>query len=220
MSDEPRPAKSADELRAIYAEQAPRFALAEPIDRLLVGRQRRRLFSRAEGRVLDVACGTGTNFRYLPDGVDLVGVDLSPEMLARARTRADRLGVDADLRAMDAADLDFPDDSFDAVISALSTCTFPDPAAVLREMARVCEPDGRILLFEHGRSSVGPVARFQDWRAEKHFEKMGCRWNQEPTEVVTEAGLEVRRVRRGRLGIFTAMEVSPVVRGGEGESAT
>ena len=204
-----RRAKTAEELQGIYAEMASTFDRFEAVDRLLVGPHRRRLFSRAEGQVLDVACGTGINFPYLADGVDLVGIDLSPAMLASARDRTRNLGVDADLRRADAADLPFEDDAFDAVISSLSTCTFPDPVAVLREMNRVCARDGRILLLEHGRSSVGPIARFQDWWAPRHFETHGCRWNQEPVDVVAEAGLELVSVRRGALGVLTSMVVRP-----------
>ncbi|HKJ59494.1 MAG TPA: class I SAM-dependent methyltransferase, partial [Halobacteriales archaeon] len=166
-------------------------------------------FSRAAGRVLDVACGTGVNFPYLPDGVELVGVDLSPEMAARARARAAELGLDAEVRVGDAVDLPFDAGSFDTVVSSLSTCTFPDPVATLREMDRVCSPEGRILLFEHGRSSLGPVARFQDWWAPRHFDKHGCRWNQEPADLVAEAGLEAVEVRRSLLGVLTRMVVRP-----------
>lgn len=210
MSDRPaRPAKDADELREIYAEMAPRFDRFEFVDRLTLGRHRERLFSRARGRVLDVACGTGVNFRYLPDGVTLVGVDLSPEMVERARARAAGLDLDAEVRQGDATDLDYGDDAFDAVISSLSTCTFPDPIAVLREMDRVCAPDGRILLLEHGRSSLGPIGRFQDWWAPRHFEKHGCRWNQEPADLVVEAGLEPVEVRRALFGVLTSMVVRP-----------
>ena len=198
-----------DELRDIYAEQAPQFDRWEFLDRLTIGRYRRRLFSRAGGRVLDVACGTGVNFAYLSEDADLVGVDLSPEMAARARARAAELGLDAAVSEGDAADLAFENSCFDTVISSLSTCTFPDPVATLREMDRVCAPDGRILLLEHGRSSVDPVARFQDWWAPRHFDKHGCRWNQEPADLVAEAGLEPVEVRRALLGVLTSMVVRP-----------
>ena len=204
-----RPSKDAEELRRIYAEMAPQFDRFEPVDRLITGRYRRRLFGRAGGRVLDVACGTGVNFPYLPPDVDLVGIDLSPAMVARARERVAGLGLDAEVRQGDATDLPFEDDGFDTVISSLSTCTFPDPIAVLREMDRVCAPDGVILLLEHGRSSVGPVARFQDWWAPRHFEKHGCRWNQEPADLVAEAGLEAVAVDRALLGVVTSMVVRP-----------
>ncbi|KTG09115.1 hypothetical protein AUR64_15065 [Haloprofundus marisrubri] len=204
-----RPGKSVDELRRIYGDAAAGFDRAEPFDRLLLGRSRRRLFSRASGRVLDVACGTGANLPYLPAGVSVTGVDLSQEMLNRARRRADELGIDADLREADAEALPFEDDSFDTVVSSLSTCTFPDPVAALEEMARVCKPDGRILLLEHGRSGVEPLAKLQDRFAPWHFEQMGCRWNQTPEHVVSDAGLDIDGVRHRYLGILTELVAEP-----------
>ena len=178
-------------------------------NRLLTGRYRRRLFWNARGRVLDVACGTGTNFRYLPDAVEYVGVDLSPAVLREADARFDELCRGETLLEMDAQALDFPDDSFDTVVTSLSTCTFPDPGAALGEMARVCRPDGRIRLLEHGRCKVGPIARFQDWRADAHYEKHGCRWNQKPVAVVAGAGLGVLSARSSALGMMTEIVARP-----------
>jgi len=206
---EPEGRKSAGELQEIYADLAPTMERVAWLDRLVTGRHRHRLFGRARGRTLDVACGLGLNLRYLPDAVEYVGIDLSPEMLSRARERFADGNPPPEFIRMDAANLEFDDDAFDTVISSLSTCTFPDPDAVLREMGRVCSPDGRILLLEHGRSDVEMLARFQDWRAEAHFEKHGCRWNQEPLEVVTGAGLPIRERRTSLLGILTAIEARP-----------
>jgi len=200
---------SVEEIQSAYAKYADWVDRFDWLDRLLTGRYRRRQFGDAEGRVLDVACGTGTNFPYLPATTDLVGVDVSPDMLAKARERLDELDRDGTLRRMDAQDLDFPDDSFDTVVSALSTCTFPDPVAALREMARVCRPDGRILLVEHGRSDVELFGRFQDWRADAHYEQAGCRWNQEPLDHVASAGLSVRETRSGAFGVITTVEARP-----------
>ncbi|WP_246998410.1 class I SAM-dependent methyltransferase [Halosolutus gelatinilyticus] len=201
--------KSIEEIRAVYADCADWADRFDWLDRRLTGRYRRELFGDAEGRVLDVACGTGPNFEYLPESVDLVGIDISPEMLSKARTRLDDLPIDGALREMDAQDLAFADDSFDTVISSLSTCTFPDPVAALREMDRVCRPDGRILLLEHGRSDVGPIARFQDWRADSHYETAGCRWNQEPIENVVQADVPIVEVSNRFLGIVTLIEARP-----------
>jgi ubiquinone/menaquinone biosynthesis C-methylase UbiE len=200
---------SVSDVAATYEEYADRLQRFEFADRLLVGRYRRRQFGDATGEVLDVACGTGTNFRYLPESVDLVGIDVSLDVLAKAEETLDELDRDGTLREMDAQDLAFPDDSFDTVVSALSTCTFPDPVAALREMERVCKPDGTIRLVEHGRSSVGPVARFQEWRADAHYAKMGCRWTQEPRAVVAEAGLTVTEESSGLLGMVTTFEIDP-----------
>lgn len=204
----PRP-DSLDDIRETYAEQAGRFDRLQWCNRLFTGRYRRRLFGRASGRVLDVACGTGLNLQYLPEDVSYVGIDASPEMLDRARRR---VGDDArveSLREMDAQALDFPDDSFDTVVSSLSTCTFPDPVEALDEMARVCRPDGSVLLLEHGRSDVGVLARYQDWRADAHYEKHSCRWNQEPLALVEEAQLSVEESVTSLLGIVTAIEATP-----------
>lgn len=200
---------SVEEIRATYAEYADWMARFDRADRFLTGRYRRRQFATAEGRVLDVACGTGVNFRYLPETVELVGVDISPEMLANARRRLDELGRDGTVREMDAQELDFPDDEFDTVVSSLSTCTFPDPIAALREMGRVCKPSGRILLLEHGESDFEPFARFQEWRADAHYAKMGCRWDQRPLELVEEAGLPVVRSDTALFGIVTMIEARP-----------
>lgn len=200
---------SLEAIRETYADQADRLARLAWVNRLLTGRFRRDLFERADGRVLDVACGTGTNRRYLPDTVEYVGIDLSPDMLENAAEQFDRLERGESLFEMDAQALAFPDDHFDTVISSLSTCTFPDPYEALQEMNRVCAPDGRILLLEHGRSSVGPVAAFQDWRAEAHFEKHRCRWTQDPLVIVAESEVALTESTTAVLGMITAIEAAP-----------
>lgn len=200
---------SLDDVRETYAEQADCMARMSRLNELLTGRYRRRLFERADGRVLDVACGMGTNVQYLPGADEYVGIDASPEMLAEARQRVGELDLVTALREMDAQSLAFPDDSFDVVVSSLSTCTFPDPLAALAEMGRVCRPGGRVLLLEHGRSSVGLLARFQDWRADAHYEKHSCRWNQDPLALVGETDLDVHDTETGMLGVITAIEAAP-----------
>jgi ubiquinone/menaquinone biosynthesis C-methylase UbiE len=200
---------TAGDVEDTYDDQADTYARFDRLDRLFTGRYRRRQFGDATGRVLDVACGTGTNFPYVPASADLVGVDLSAEMLAHARDRLDDLRRDADLHRMDAQHLAFPDDSFDTVVSALSTCTFPDPVAALDEMARVCKPGGRVRLFEHGESDVGPVARFQRWRSDAHYEQHGCRWTQDPLDHVAAADLVVESADTSFLGMLTTVDAVP-----------
>lgn len=197
------------DVRETYREQAGMMDKLNWLNRLLTGSYRRRLFGDASGRVLDVACGVGTNAQYVPEHCEYVGIDISSDVLARARQRVAGQDRDATLHEMDAQEMEFPDDSFDTVISSLSTCTFPDPVAALAEMGRVCRPDGRILLFEHGRSSVGPIARFQDWRADTHFEKHNCRWNQQPLAVVEHSPLAVEHHSSGFLGILSMIVARP-----------
>ena len=201
--------KSADEIAHAYADVADKLARWRQLDRLFAGRFRRRQFEHANGRVLDVACGTGRNFRYLASASEVVGIDISDEMLDHARSELDRLELDGAVHQMDAQALDFPDDSFDTVISSFSTCTFPDPIAALREMERVCTSDGEILLLEHRHSDAAPLAWLQDRRAESHYEKNGCRLNHDPLETVEQAGLTVESTSSAFFGVITTVNATP-----------
>lgn len=184
----------------------------DPAETLLgwlgLGRLRHKLLRKASGDVLEVAVGTGKNLPYYPRGCNVTATDLSPEMLTVARKRADRLDIDMTFYVMDAEALDFPDGSFDTVVSTLSTCTFPDPIKALREMARVCRPGGKILLLEHGRSSHPRLAHFQDRRAEGFAKPLGCHWNREPLELVGHAGLSTVMARRTFFGIVHTIEAT------------
>jgi ubiquinone/menaquinone biosynthesis C-methylase UbiE len=199
------------EIRAKYDAIAGAYDRIEAIAEWLgVRALRREAFGSARGRVLEVAVGTGKNLPcYPPQVEEIVGVDLSPAMLEVARRRAAKLGMEVELMEADAEALPFPDASFDTVASSLSTCTFPVPVRALREMRRVCKPDGQILLLEHGRSRSPWLARFQDRRADAHARVLGCHWNREPLELVRDAGLAVRRARRVFFGIVHLIVAVP-----------
>jgi ubiquinone/menaquinone biosynthesis C-methylase UbiE len=174
-----------------------------PLELLIFRRLRSRLLKSAVGQVLEVAAGTGVNLGHYPSSVNIVSIDLSLAMLARARSRgASRVAV------MDAGQLAFRDALFDTVVSTLGTCTFPDPVEALREMRRVCRPGGRILLLEHGRSTRPRVAAWQDRRAAKHAAYLGCWWNREPLDHVRRAGLEPRAATRSFLGMVHVIHVN------------
>jgi ubiquinone/menaquinone biosynthesis C-methylase UbiE len=174
-----------------------------------VGRMRCDLFSLATGDVLDVGCGYGSNFEYLKNAAHIAGIDVSSVMLDMAREHARRLNLEVDLRQGDVEHLDFPDHTFDTVISALATCSYLNPIAALREMKRVCKPEGRLLLLEHGRSSWGLIGRFQDRAVVGSIERGGCRLNQEPQQIIEAAGLRIMSARRSVIGIFHMIQVSP-----------
>lgn len=201
---------TSQQLRRKYDEFARKYALMEAIQEPLgVRRLRRGLLRRASGRVLEVAAGTGINFPHYPEDCRITAVDLSPAMLEIAKERADGLDLNVTLRVMDAEGLEFPDASFDTVVSSLTLCTFPDPLAALGEMGRVCKPEGRILLLEHGRSDRGWLGRWQDRRAESHAKQLGCHWNREPLDLVRQAGLRVYAAERSFFGAFHRIEAGP-----------
>ena len=100
--------------------------------------------------VLDLGCATGIVARRtaprVADEGRVVGLDIDPDMLRVAGERAAAEGVAVDWREGDATDLDFPDDTFDLVLCQQGLQFFSDPAAALREAARVLVDGGRIAL--------------------------------------------------------------------------
>ena len=107
--------------------------------------------NQAKGRTLEVGIGTGKNIPYYPEHVDLTGIDFSEKMISVARKRyGDRDHVG--LMVMDAQQMDFPDDSFDTVVTSCVFCSVPDPVQGLKEIRRVSRPGGQILMLEHVRS--------------------------------------------------------------------
>jgi ubiquinone/menaquinone biosynthesis C-methylase UbiE len=175
---------------------------------LMVKRLRKQHFAKATGAVLDVGCGTGENFEFLNGAGPITALDLSTEMVEEASRRAGQLRREVSLLAGDAQRLPFPDDRFDTVVSAFSSCTFPDYAAAFREMDRVTRPGGRILLLEHGRSSVGLIARRQDRNLERVCERSACRNNRDVLADLAQAGLEPTSHVVSHLGLMNRITIA------------
>ncbi|TMJ91122.1 MAG: class I SAM-dependent methyltransferase [Alphaproteobacteria bacterium] len=118
---------------------------------------RPQIFRGLSGRILDAGVGTGRNFPFYPLGSEVVGIDLSPGMLARAERRRPLATASVVLRQMDVTRLDFPDRSFDAAVATFLFCTLPDDLQVagMRELGRVVKPGGIIRCLEYTRPSGG-----------------------------------------------------------------
>ena len=105
-----------------------------------------------EGRSLDILdVGTGTGFFAIllaEKGHRVEGIDLTPAMLEEARWIAKQRNLDITFREMDAQNLDYPNDSFDVVISRNLTWTLPDPESAYAEWFRVLKPGGVLLNFD------------------------------------------------------------------------
>ena len=147
-----------DELRASYDHVAEKYAATfldelnrKPFDRELLDAYADRL--RGQGLVLEVGCGPGHIGRYLHDrGVEVAGVDLSPEMVAVAR----RLNPDMRFEVGDMAALDIEDASLAGIIAFYSVIHIPrdDVPGVLREFRRVLRAGGEFVISAHGGTGV------------------------------------------------------------------
>lgn len=211
MTQEPEPtetrydARNSETLRVqrIYDRMAPKFDKRLALfERLLWPGGRSWACSHARGDTLEIAIGTGLNLPYYAEDVRLTGIELSPRMLEIAELRAAELGREVDLRIGDAQDLDFPDSSFDTVVSTLSLCSIPDDGAAVREAKRVLRPGGRFVALEHVRSPVFLVRAIQ--RVLDPIERRLEADNllREPLDQLVATGFEIESLQRSRWGVM------------------
>jgi len=109
---------------------------------------------KAGDSVLETSVGTGLNFKYLPAGVQLSGLDLSAEMLTRCQANLRRWGVEADLYLGNAEHLPFADSTFDVVYTAGALNFFSDRSAAIREMIRVAKPGSQLMIEDETEEYV------------------------------------------------------------------
>lgn len=150
-------------MRKAYSRWAPVYdvvydKLTEPGGRAAV-----RAAEACGPKILEVGVGTGLSLGYYAPTSEVHGVDLSEDMLDRAREKVARRGLThvKSLQAMDACRLAFPDASFDAVTAQFVLTLVPDPEGALGEMARVLRPGGEIVLVNHFGQEGGPVAALE-----------------------------------------------------------
>ena len=139
-------------------------------------------------RVLEVGVGTGLSLPLYPRDVQITGIDVSREMLDKARRRVARrrlTNVEA-LLEMDAEQMSFPDASFDKVVAMYVVSVVERPARLLEELHRVCRPAGEIFLVNHVRSDNRFVAAVEKGLA-RFSDKLGFRPDFELGDMVSGA---------------------------------
>jgi len=101
-------------------------------------------------KVLEVGVGTGLSLPCYPDRTSVVGIDISPHMLARANQRIFSEGLrNCSLRLMNAQNMSFVDGFFDKVAAMYIASVVPNPQDMVSEMKRVCKPGGDLLILNH-----------------------------------------------------------------------
>ncbi|MGI8482812.1 MAG: class I SAM-dependent methyltransferase [Thermomicrobiales bacterium] len=198
----------------IYDDLAPVWDRRQGlVERVLMGEgMRRALAAELRGDVLEIGTGTGATLPFLADSADLTSftaVDLSAGMLGEAREAAERTGRSIRLAQMNAEALAFPDAPFDTVTTSLMLCTVPDPTRALSEMARVCKPNGRIVVLEHVRSPNRFFARLQQWMTPGQVRRLGCHLDRPTDRLVREMGFRIEQDTSRFFGVFHLIVMRP-----------
>jgi phosphatidylethanolamine/phosphatidyl-N-methylethanolamine N-methyltransferase len=157
--------------------------------------------------VLEVGIGTGLSLPHYPASTSLVGVDICPKMLDKARLRQRRInGCTVDLQLVDGEQLPFGDGSFDAVVLPFVISVTPDPEHLLTEVQRVLRPSGAALMLNHFAGVRGlrwlealcsPLAKFVGFRSDLDLDR-----------IVAATTMQVVSVKPlPPLGFFTRVEL-------------
>ncbi len=192
------PSTSAQDVVTGRYDRIARFydLIDKPMDLMGVRRRRKRLLQQARGATLEVGVGTGRNLGLYPASVDLTAIDVSTNMLAKARHVAATDHIKATLELADVQNLPYGDGSFNTVTATCVFCSVADPVAGLAEVARVVHPEGQVLLLEHVRPRNPIFGWLADRLAPVTSRLFGPDINRRTENNVTAAGLEITDVRR------------------------
>ncbi len=173
----------------------------EPLKRL-----RREAIGQLYGRVLEIGVGVGSNWPYLPAGIDYTGIEPNPAMFDRARKQAEAQGRALDLQLVDVQQMPFGDESFDLVFTTLTFCSVTNPGAGLAEVRRVLKPGGEFRFLEHVRAKSAALARVQ-WllRPLTRGFAGGCNWDCDTLAAIKAAGFAVENVREAKIQSLPAI---------------
>lgn len=141
---------------------------------------RQEIFSEASGRVLEIGFGLGANFKFYKNSVsEIIGLEYAESMIKKAQGHIEKLrkvtplAEKITLKQGSITSMDFPDDSFDTVISFLVFCSVPDPEVAAKEIYRVIKPSGKMFFFEHVHSWEEGLAKWQT-RLNPLWKKIAC----------------------------------------------
>lgn len=194
-------------VRTAYRRWAPVYDLTFGSFSTAGRRHAVELINQREGRVLEVGVGTGLSLPDYARHLEIVGIDLAPEMLEKARQRVAGSNLDhvTGLHEMDAEQLAFADASFDTVVAMYVMTVVPNPEQVMRELARVVKPGGQVLLVNHFSQEEG-VRGFVERRMAPFADQLGWHPLFDLSRVTGNDNLHLIERRSLRpMGIFTLL---------------
>lgn len=196
--------------KARWERLAEHYGLVEFLSEWILRAYRKTLWSHASGRILEAGVGTGLNIPYYPEGARVTATDLSGTMIRKARERARGIHRDIVFEEADLCHLPFEDGAFDTAAATFVFCSVPEPVACLREMSRVTNRGGRILLLDHVRIDRPWLGPLMDRINVATVRLAGEHINHRMDAFVREAGLEIVESRRcGLMGLIQFIVARP-----------
>lgn len=178
------------------------------MDTMIKDEVRKKVLSHAHGKVLEAGVGTGKNLQFYPDSCQVTGIDFSPGMLEKARKRTKGMS-NITLLEMDIQNLEFPADSFDTVVATCVFCSVPNPVQGLKELRRVCKPDGKLIFLEHIRSDNKMMGLVMDILNPLVVRLIGANINRRTLENMENAHLHLEQVNTEGMEILKFVIASP-----------
>jgi len=155
---------------------------------------KRELFSNmGGGEILFLAVGTGLDVPFFPEGRSITGIDISQEMLDRAKRRTDLYQGNLRVLQADVHDMPFEEGQFDQVFTSCTFCSVPKPIEGLRALKRVLKPNGELFMFEHTGSRFFPFKPMMNLMTVL-TRKIGPEMNRTTVENVLAAGYQLKKV--------------------------
>ncbi len=156
-------------------------------------KQRAKVVPKADGVVLELGCGSGTNFAMYDAGKveKLYALEPAPGMIVKAKRTAGELGIGKSIEFLEtgAENIPLPDKSVDTAVITFVLCTIPDWAGALAETRRVLKPGGKILFTEHGLAPDEGISKWQR-RVEPVWKSIagGCHLTRDTLGLLREGG--------------------------------
>jgi len=158
-------------------------------------KHRKEILRQARGNILEVGVGTGSSFKDYPPGKHIMAVDISKEMLRRARGKLKNYNGNIRLRREDVQNLSFKDETFDTIFTSWVFCSVTNPGKGLTELRRVLRKDGQLLMLEHVKSKNKMLGYLMD-RINSRIAKYGVgNINRDTVENLRRAGFKVKEER-------------------------
>ncbi|WP_373471898.1 class I SAM-dependent methyltransferase [Carnobacterium alterfunditum] len=168
--------------------------LEQPMEVMTMSKWRERLIENIEGpKILEVGVGTGKNLLIYPNKLEITGIDFSENMLEKANQKI-KGKENITLIEMDAQKMSFADNTFDTIVTSCVFCSVPDPVEGLKEIRRVCRPDGKIIMLEHMRSHHNIVGKFMDVVNFIPLHTWGANINRETIANILKAGFKEEEI--------------------------